>query len=627
MYLDGHPGRGSIRADRVETGEGLQALFGVIGPIASADVEEMARRLAHRGPRLESKTLSNDILFGAIGSDPRRAIAEIDGRVIVCSARLANFDELADLLPDDVGVETEAELLLALYLTRGPDSLAAADGELAFVIVDHEADEIVFGRDFFGSAPLYYTVLPDGGFAFASEYKALLALPEVAADPDRNMLQYLQHAKKLPPGRTLLESINAALPGSVTRLQSDGELVTALLSRPLEVVDVIHDERTAVDAVRHALIDATRRKTAELNPLGLALSGGIDSIGLAFLLRHLYPDREIHTFTAGYGPGDRDLDTAAEVARDIGSKHHEVFTRPALLSEELPRLVWHLEDPFARSEVLQLYEIGKAASPHVDVLVTGQGSDSLFAGMPRYKLLRLLQRLPFMRDSLLEIYDRATRGLLPQRAAARLMAKVILRDNAAPVPTIVGADYVAERKSLSDFGPEFVNRQMAAGYQAGQAQDTLKYERSFAASGLGYRSPFVDEAFARTAFRVSDRLKIRGLRDKYILRQALQPFVPAHLLKLPKFAQRMQCDLGFSDTLDRVADLVLTEEAVEERGLMDPAALAALRRRDPTAAYPYENAMRVWTAVLTELWAREFLDRRGAGNGQAIDRELERQPA
>ncbi|MFV1986439.1 MAG: asparagine synthetase B [Gemmatimonadota bacterium] len=550
-----------------------------------------------------------------------------DGLSIVCVARIGNHAALAAELPVDAPTGSEAELLLSLYRHLGPESLETVDGEFALVIVDSLRDEIVLARDFFGFAPLYYAALPSGGFAFASEYKALLALPDVDPVVDRSMLQYLQHAKKLPVGRTLLTSVHAALPGTVATVTRSGATVATHSFRPLAVDDVIVREKVAVPVLRDALIDAVRRAADDLDPIGLALSGGIDSVGLAFVLRSVYPDREIHTFTTGYGAEDPEIRTAAQVAEAIGSVHHEVITSPALLEEELAELVWHLEDPFARSEVLQLFEIGKAAAGHVDVVLTGQGSDSLFGGMPRYRLLRLLQRLPFLRPSLTELYDLATKGLLPRRRMARLMARFYYRDGVSPVPAILGSEYSAPRHGAFDVGREFVNRQMAEGYQSGQALDIPKYERSFAASGVSLRSPYCDVEFARVAFRISDRLKIRGVNSKYILRRTLAAFMPTSLTKLPKRMQRMRCDLVFSRVLDGVADAVLSAESIEKRGFMAREEVWKLRQRDPDSPYPYESAMRLWTAILTEFWAREFLDRRGHRPDVTVDhgeRELRR---
>lgn len=604
-------------------GSALTGFFGVIGPVHSADIEEMGRRLAHRGERAGVSRPTEEVTLASVASRPDRYVAQADGAAIVCTARIGNVDELRAMLPVPPPPDHEAALLLSLYRTLGPESLEKVAGEFAFVIVDLETREIVVGRDYFGTAPVYLTRPQGGGLAFSSEYKALLCLPGVEATADRDMLQCLQHAKKLPVGRTLLKSVQPALQGAVTTIERGGETVATYMFSPLVVGDVTRSEEDATEALRKALLGAVRRNAEDLDPIGLALSGGIDSVGLAFLLRHVYPDREIHTFSAGYGEGDPELGVAADVAATIGSVHHEVITPPQLLQEELPRLVWHLEDPFARSETLQLLEIGRVAAEHVDAMLSGQGSDSLFAGMPRYKLLRAFQNLPFLRSSIGEFYDRATLGIRPRRAVARLMERAYFREGTPPVPSILGSDFSAGPSGFPRVGPEFVNRAMAQGFQAGQSLDGLKYERCFAAAGLGYRAPYADVELARVAFSISDRLKLHGATDKYVLRRALDPFVPTRFIRQPKVAQRMRCDLTFSRTLDSIADSLLTRENVEARGFLDYEELQAIRVRVSGSPYSYECAMRLWTVILTELWAREFLDGRGRGPLAVDHREPE----
>ena len=154
---------------------------------------------------------------------------------------------------------------------------------------------------------------------------------------------------------------------------------------------------------------------------------------------------------------------------------------------------------------------------------------------------------------------------------------------------------------------------MARGFQNGQGQDFPKYERSFAAWGVGHRSPYCDVAFARAAYSISDSLKIRGRIQKYILRKAMSSVVPDEFLQVPKRMQTLRQDTVFADTLDELCSAVLSDSAVKNHGYFEYSAIEKLRRRSPGKPYRREAAMRLWTALTTELWAQEFLDRRGRG--------------
>jgi asparagine synthase (glutamine-hydrolysing) len=414
----------------------------------------------------------------------------------------------------------------------------------------------------------------------------------------------------LPAGRTLLESVAEALPGTALRLDFAGAKLEHRSLPDVRTDITLTSEAEATQLVCAELAAAVRRRTADLYTLGLALSGGIDSIAIAFILRRLYPEREIHTFTTGCGPEDPEMATAARVAARIGARHHEVLTPPELLDGALIKLVWHLEDPVARTEALQLLQLGQAARPYVDVLVSGQGADSLFAGMPKYILFELTRYLPLLRGGLEELYYLSQLSLPPRTLAGRMLEWLYRRGRVPAVPLVPGAS-MPSRPELPPPGPERINRIIAAGLPGSVAAGLRKFERAFAAAGLEHRAPFCDPRLARLAFRVSDRLKVRGWGNKHILRRALATLVDREFLAVPKRTQKMYCDFDFAMALDAAARDVLSLDQVASRGLFDPDTIAALFHRPPGRAYAPEAAMRIWTVLLTEHWARLFVDGRG----------------
>jgi asparagine synthase (glutamine-hydrolysing) len=590
------------------------AIFGVWGPASDAELRAMGRAIAHRGKAVHIRRYSDDLAVGAIGAGPERGVISADRVVLVCDAAIYNADDvLAHLRGKGIACPgaMPAGILHELYEREGPEGLERVNGDYAFALIDRRRGEIVFGRDYIGNRPLYYTVLPSGGVAFASEYKALIQLSEVRPEIDLDMVQYLQCAKTLPAGRTLLANISEVPPTGTTRLSRAGVVLARTEFAPMVVDARITDEAEAIDSVRRLLTEALGRRSRDLNPIGVALSGGIDSTGIAFLLRDLYPDRLIHTFTVGYGPDDPEIITAARVARAIGSVHHEVTVGPDLAREQLYPLVWHLEDPSSRSEALQLYWLGRAARDHVDALITGDSADCLFAGMPRHKLLRLMEWLPWLRRPLHEFYDLTQLGLPPQRLLAKIAGYAYQRGRVPPVPRVWGARMPGS-SSLPPVGAEFVNVNCAKVYPHLGERRSYKHDRAYGAWGLEARSPFHDVEFARAAFTITDRLKIRGRADKYVLRKAVATVVPEEFGSLPKFPQRMRYDLEFAEALDAVAVPALADEEVQRRGLFEPDGIRRLFRRRADRPYSPEAAMRLWTAVLTEYWAQQFVDRRRA---------------
>jgi asparagine synthase (glutamine-hydrolysing) len=584
----------------------VSAIFGILGRSDLNVVRRMGQMLRHRGARLAVLAIADNATFGAVGQDPDRMIVESDGVAVVAEGALYNDDEIG---AGPAGASA-ATAFAALDLASHPERLDRINGDFAMATYRRGESHLLFARDFFGTRPLYVCRLDDGALAFASEYKALLAARGAPVTVDVDMVQYLQCAKRLPVGRTLAKEFVEPAPGAVSRFSRFEDPSPVHAYPPLEVDIGVRDESAAIPLILREFRRAVERRIAGLDSIGLALSGGIDSIALAFLMRELRPDGEIYTFSAGSGYDDRELMTAARVAKAIGSKHHEIVTPPEMLEDRLPDLVWHLEDPYSRSEALQLFEVGRAAAGKVDVLFSAQGADGLFAGMPKYRLLWLADKMPWFRTALQEFYFLTQFGIKPRTPVGRLFDYVKYRGQVAPVPVVRGAS-MPSPAPFPEAGPELINRAAARGFQAGVCQDIHKFERNFSAFGLEHRSPFYDLNLVRAAYTITDRLKITRKAQKYIFRKAMANIVPDEFRQIPKFPQRMRYDQAFADILDAVGrPLLMGHGGLAGRGIFEESSLRRLFRAPGQEAYRDEAAMRIWTAMNTELWLRAFTDRR-----------------
>lgn len=584
----------------------MAAVFGILGRGSEQDVRGMGAMLAHRGAAEQVAGVGPELCVGLRQDAPRVAMVSRAGRTVLVHGAPVVKGGCAAATPS-----ASAEEVLALTADAGPDGLSQMGGEFAVVLWNQAAGELTLATDYLATRPLHYTITAQGSFAFASEYKSFLALPEFRAEADKDMIQHLQHCKLLPTDRTLLKGVFAVPPGCAMTFGAGGRLVRTAM---MPVIGLEVRDRSVDACAEDILKSFDETLSAQIGgrrSIGIALSGGIDSMAVACACRRLNPDAEIHTFTASHGEDDPERVRAEIVARHIRSIHHSVATPPSLMQAGLPPLVWHMENPIARTETLQLMAVGQVAREHVDCILTGVASDGLFAGMPKHKILWMARHCPPARHSLEEFYVLTQTGVRPRSLGGKALEALYFKGRLPAVPVIRGCGYRLPESLFPDMGPEYINRVLQAGFQRAVAAWLPKFERVFAASGIEVMSPFLDARMIRTAFGIPDRFKIWRGKEKFILRRALRSTLPAELLNTPKAPQRMRHDREFAGVLDDVAGRYLSPARVDARGWFDPADIAAIQASRRNGVYMFEAAMRLWTAVLTEVWADCFLDRAG----------------
>lgn len=270
----------------------------------------------------------------------RSSLATIRGHTVLTDAHIVNRKKLSEELTlrgHSLRIGDDDELLLRSYLEFGFSGFSRLAGHFAAAIWDGTRRRLYLVCDPAGCRPLFFWN-EDEQLAFGSEYKALLALDQVPARPDLAALQQLQGRKLLPPGRTLLRGIAAPKAGHWLQLGPPGRPTRKDVRYWRIAADV---EQRSVGAhaarVRDGLLEALQRRGDRFDRIGISLSGGIDSTAVAGGLRHLYPNREIQTFTAGTGPEDADIRAARGVAEVLQTNHREVFIGPDQLKDVTPR--------------------------------------------------------------------------------------------------------------------------------------------------------------------------------------------------------------------------------------------------------------------------------------------------
>jgi asparagine synthase (glutamine-hydrolysing) len=574
----------------------------------------MSARLAHRGAQGAEWSPAGDLWLGVRGTTT--AVERQAQSHLIFDGAIDNRHQLAARLGhrgDRVDPAGDAALAGELWATLGAEGLALIAGQFALALWDAPARRLVLARDRVGYAPLYFAL--DGErLVFASEYKALLAVASIPARPDRASLQTIQSTKWVRPGATCLEGIFPVAPGTLLEV-GDGRMSTLRYWEiPVRVAE--GDDASHAARLRESFLETLRMQLEPYQRLGVSLSGGLDSAVVAAGVRAVAGSREVHTISAGYGPDDRELVNAGTVAQELGTVHHPVVLDPEDLPELLPWMVWHLEEPIGREDIAYLFVAAREAARSVDVVVTGFGFDGLFAGLPRHRLVDLGTKYPLFRRPLEEFFDYTYRSVEPRTLAGRALQAGYFRGRAYPAPRILGTPPLAPFGGFPRDVDQPLTNFLKRGFMVLPYQHPI--ERLYAGAGVRMNAQHTNPGFLGTALSIPDRLKIHGRTQKYILRRACEGLISPEILATGKSFNRLKHDTHMSDVLDRLADDLLSPGAVKARGLFEGDYVATLRRRARGTPYTQERAYRLWSMLLTEMWARRFLDHRGAAPAHAL---------
>jgi asparagine synthase (glutamine-hydrolysing) len=584
--------------------------------------------LLHRGPvALAARRLS--IIDLAHGHQP---IANEDGSVaVVQNGEIYNYRELKRELEGAghrFATDCDTEVLVHLYEQDGEGFVERLRGMFAIALWDDRERRLLLARDRFGIKPLYYRQV-DGALSFASELKALVEQPGFSREIDpRAMSAYLAF-NSVPAPLTIFAEARKLRPGFVLSWR-DGEVEQRRYARPGPVAaDRVRsgsaDELAA--ELREVLRDSIRAHLVADVPVGVLLSGGVDSGGLTALAagESIEP---VKTFSIGFEEaGFDELSRARLVAERYGTDHHELVLRPDAV-ELLPKLVDSFDEPFGDSSALPTYLVSELAAGEVKVALSGEGGDELFGGYYTYVadlLAPRVGRLAALARPLVEALPSRT-----DRVGFDYKAKRFARAAADPDPLMrhLGWKEIfseGRRRELLGAGstgwdPFDLYRERYA-ETAGAAplarlQDAdlgiylvddllVKTDRLGMAHSLELRVPFLDPRVAEFAFALPTALKVRGFAKKRLLRRALAPLLPREIVHGRKQGFSIPIAAWLRGPLEPFAREVLSPAVLERQGCLDPATVESLLDRH--CAGREDLSRQLWGLMALTLW----LDRHG----------------
>jgi asparagine synthase (glutamine-hydrolysing) len=527
---------------------------------------------------------------------------------------------------------SDTETILHLYEEEQERCVERLRGMFAFALWDRARKRLLLARDRLGIKPLYYAVTPRE-LLFASEIKAILAAESIRPELNETVLPeflatrfvageetFFRGVRKLLPGRTLTWSVGE---GVHTRRYWQ---VTVKEDDPGAGLEArARDLRARLEAVvsSHLMSDV---------PLGLFLSGGLDSSGLAGLMAPMVK-APIRTFAVGFVEREaNELAYARLAARSVGAEHREVVVSPGEFFQALPRLIWHEDEPIAFTSSVPLYFVSRLAREHVKVVLTGEGSDELFLGYNRYRVTAWNDRVGAMYGAVVPRAIRqrlqALTGRLP-RAVRRYAERTFLALPPGPRALFyenfavfaerlqqelldgsglldVRDPYAEGLRAYAEATGGMPDRMSQADLQTYLVELLMKQDQMSMAASVESRVPFLDHELVEHAVAIPARFKLRGWRTKAVLRAALSDRVPRPILTRRKMGFPVPVGAWFRGAFWPVVEEFVLGPRALARGLFRPSALRRVAEEHRSGGWRHGD--RLWLLVNLEIWQRIFLD-------------------
>lgn len=623
------------------------------------DARRMIARIAYRGPDLQDvRMIAPGPLTGVSTALAHARLSIIDlshgadqpmhdaeGRLtIVFNGEIYNYKPLRDALiakGRSFRTVSDTEVLLQLYAEYGDRMLPMLNGMFAFALHDARDGSLLLARDRMGKKPLYYAEA-DGAFVFGSELKAVLAHPAVRQELDLTALDQYLSFEYVPAPRSIVKGVRKLEPGH-RMLVRDGRMVRDEAYWSIDLTTRPIAEAGAVARLDSTLRNATERRLMSDVPLGVFLSGGIDSSAVAWYAQQSTAQR-INTFSIGFEEASYDeSDHARLVADRIGSAHHVEILRQRDSLDLIPELYATLDEPFADASLIPTHLLSRFARKHVTVALGGDGSDELLAGYPTFgadRFRKLFGAMPvpligalkgmadllpasdknisvdfkvkqFLRgfgSSNQHVHTRWLGGFTPQEKQALLRPRVREELRGAN-----GLEPVDDLLRGSPWAKGDLTEIIYVYLRTYLLDDILfKVDRASMYTSLEVRAPFMDVEVVEFINSLPDDLKRRGFNGKYLLKQVMRGKLPDAIIDRPKKGFGIPLSDWLRKELRPLCEGLLAPAVLERDGLFEPVFVERLKREHFDRRANHRKLL--WSLMVFQLW------RQGQGKGVIFQR-------
>ncbi len=598
-------------------------------PVTEMALRAMSEQLTHRGPDGEGYWCS-----GPVGLGHRRlSIIDLagsaqpmhssDGRLhVTFNGEILNFSALRRSVPYPYRTQGDTEVLLAVFAAHGPDGVAHLHGQYAYALHDSSDGSTWLVRDRLGILPLYY-YLDDRVLIFGSEVKALIAVLPVPLEVDHSSLGNYLAGRSVPAPHTLFKGIHKLPAGHRLRVLPDGrtELVRYWSIPEAEPTSDVSDG-AAVSLVGDALERAVEEALVADVPVGAYLSGGVDSSLIVALMAKLRAGAGVETFSAGFGePRLDELPFARQVSAALGTRHHEVTVTPSDFQELWPKLTRNRDAPLSEPADVAVYRLAALARERVKVVLSGEGSDELFAGYPKYRFAGLVAGADAMLPSWarMKVATSLERALpvggnrlrIALRAAAagsdeeRMQAWFAPFTASERVRLLGDGQRAWQPEVIRSAAGDRVRRMLYVDCHAWLADNLLERgDRMSMAASLELRPPFLDHRLVDLAFRLPTRVKVKRGVGKWVVKEVARRHLAAEIVDRPKAGFRVPLRTWFrGDLRDMARDSLLSPRSFVA-DVMDRRGIELLL--DDHDRGRRNEEIRLWTLLSLNVWHDVF---------------------
>lgn len=579
----------------------------------------MTDSLRHRGPDDEGIYCQGNIGLG----NRRLSIIDVEGGhqpifnedknlAIVSNGEIYNFLKLREELTKKghkFSTKTDTEVILHLYEEEGVNCVKKLDGMFAFAIWDKQRKRLFLARDPLGEKPLHYTLV-DGKFIFASEIKGILVHPDFKKEIDRTSLaKYLLYGF-IPSPATIFAGIKRLLPGYFMVMEENGKITEKRYweldySAKIENLSKAKIKEEIIKLLREAV---SKRLISDV-PLGVFLSGGVDSSLVVAMMTQLIPSTQIQTFSIGFREKKFDESVYSEmVASHLKVKHHlKIFSQKEILSLT-PRIADFLDEPMADPSILPTFLLSSFTNTSVKVVLSGDGGDESFAGYPKYLAHWFLEKthLPKLPVSILGKFFRGKFGAFLKYSSCPLY----LRNQfwISPFSPSQVEELLGEKTDLSDIehyhsifnGQDYLDESFFLDQKLTLPDLYLvKTDRASMAASLEVRSPFLDKKLVEFCAKIPSRLKLEGFKTKSLLKEIALEFLPKEVVSRRKMGFGIPLSEWTGSKLRPLISENLNFGEIKNEGIFNPQVVERIIRKGTPS--------QVWTLLVFHLWKKKWL--------------------